>query len=172
MKSIISTILILIFLVGIAAASLSCETPSGTSVTLRGGLSTYELWRSTYNWGEIKAAMAGGMKLHSYMHEHELDWLVLTVAPTNAYWDASTRISLTLAGGGVVESVDLVCTDSPLERRVFHVAGGLNLSDAKLARVPSGGVLVMAGFPLGSLIEKHGEYWGELVALTTMEICE
>lgn len=167
------TLLVIALLIPVlGAASLSCETPSGATVTVTSGLSKYELWRSTYNWGEIKAAMSGGMKLHGYMHERGLDWVVLTVTPANVYWTKETCITLMLKDGRRLGSIELVCTDSPLERKLFHVRDGVQLDDPRLARVGSGGVLMMAGFPAGSLIVAHHDYWADLADVTRMEVRE
>ena len=163
----------LLLIATLASASVTCETPSGATVTLEGALSENEFKLAMNNWGEIKAAMLGGMKLHRYMREHELDWLILTVRPgEHTYWNHSTRLVLTLPDGACLESVDMACTDSPLEREFYLLVDGLWLAGPHLARVKSGGVLVMAGFPAGSVIVEHGPYWAETVEPVTMEVLE
>lgn len=157
----------------VACASLSCETSSGAVVTFRGAMSEVEFFRSTYNWGELKAALYGGMKLHAYARERDLDWAVLTVKPgPRTYWGGTTRAVLTFADGERIESVDMACTDSPLEHTLYTLDGGLWLAGPHVARVQSGGVLVMAGFPRGSLIEEHGEYWADDFGPIKMEVLE
>lgn len=156
-----------------AGSQLTCETSSGAVVTFGGALSERELWRSTYNWGELKAAIYGGMKLHAYTNKRDLDWTILTVAPgPDTYWGSTTHVVLTLKDGSRVESVDLAATDSPIERKLYTRDGGLRIAGPDLARVPSGGVLVMAGFPAGSVITEHGTYWAEVRDLVRMEVVE
>ena len=173
----IPTILTLLLLftsgLGLAASSLTCETSSGAAVTFRGAMSEQEFFVSTYNWGEVKSAFSGGMKLHAYAHEQGHDWMLLTVEPgEHTYWVSTTSVVLTLDDGRRIKSVDMACTDSPLERKLYTLDNGLWLAGPQMARVKSGGVLVFAGFPAGSLIREHGDYWAETIDLVSMEVCE
>lgn len=151
---------------------------AGATVRVKGMLSHYKLWPSMYGKAEQACAAMGGMKHHAAMFASPHDWLVLHVDPPEegVRWNDLTEFALITADGDTLHADAVLLTDSPAEQEVF---------DARLRGVflqseggpygrtyRDGYVVVMVGFPEGSLQAEHGEYWAKFARPIEFDVTE
>jgi hypothetical protein len=151
-----------------ADVSYLFETVSsgGATVRVKGMLSRYKLWPSTYGAVDRLCASMGGMQLNAAMHASPHDWFILHVEPPEdgILWGQATEFELVTAAGETLYGGPVLLTDSPAEREVFDARTRsvlLKSEGGQYGRSSLGYVLVAVGFPEDSLHAKHGEYWAE-----------
>lgn len=153
---------------GAAGGGYLFETTSdrGATVRVKGMLSRYKVWPSTYGAVDRLCASMGGMRLNAAMLASPRDWFVLHVEPPEGgvVWGPATEFELVTAAGETLRADAVLLTDSPAEREVFDArarAVALRPEGGPYGRSGLGYVLVVVGFPEGSLRAEHGEYWAE-----------
>jgi len=178
----ISLLSVVLLLGGIGVASggeLSATMLSGAPVFMRGLVESSAVWPSKDSNPEIGWRASGGMKMSDYMLDHPRDWVVFHLGaaiPTRI--GPNTRFILGLPNGRQVESDAVLLTDSFAERRLWkaHEAPVQVTLDGKFARTVHGKmvvVLVMVGFPRGSLRAGDGDWdWAKMVPIETLEVRE
>lgn len=151
-----------------ADVSYLFETVSsgGATVRAKGMFSRYKLWPSTYSSVERMCADMGGMKRHAAMLASPHDWLSLHVEPPEdgVLWGQATEFELVTTAGETLYGGPVLLTDSPAEREVFYArlhSVFLQPEGGQYGRSSRGYVVVVVGFPEGSLQAEHGEYWAE-----------
>lgn len=159
-------ILLLLISVTVSGGDYLFETVSsdGAVVRVKGMFSRYKLWPSTYSYVERACAAHGGMQRHAAMHASPHDWLSFHIEPpeTGVLWGAVTEFMLVTAVGETLRGDPVLLTDSPAERVVFDARERTVLLESKggpYGRNRLGYIVVVVGFPEGSLQAEHGEYW-------------
>ena len=79
-------------------------------------------------------------------------------------WGQVTEFELVTAAGETLYGGPVLLTDSPAEREVFDVrlhSVLLQPEGGPYGRSSLGYIVVVVGFPEGSLQAEHGEYWAE-----------
>ena len=176
------TLVVLFLLVCVTSAMGSgylFETVSsdGAIVRVKGMFSRYKLWPSTFSSVEQLCVDMGGMQYHAAMLADPHDWLSLHVEPpeSGVVWGAATEFVLVTAAGETLYGGPVMLTDSPIEQEVFDARAHsvvLQSGGGPYGRNRLGYVVVVVGFPEGSLKAKHGEYWAKFDGLSELTVAE
>ena len=165
---VVALALLLSVAAGARGGSYLFETVSsgGAVVRVKGMFSRYKLWPSTYSSVERACAEMGGMQRHAAMLASPSDWLSLHVEPPEGgvWWGDTTEFVLVTAAQETLRGGPVLLTDSPAEREVFDARAlsvRLQPEGGCYGRNRLGYVVVVVGFPIGSLQAKHGTYWAE-----------
>lgn len=159
--------LLLFLIVSVASATdgylFETVSSEGATVRVKGMFSRYKLWPSMYSSVERLCAERGGMKRHAAMLASSHDWLSLHVEPPEdgVWWGETTEFMLVTSVGETLYGDAMLLTDSPAERVVFDASVLLQPKGGQYGRNRLGYVVVVVGFPEGSLQAEHGEYWAE-----------
>lgn len=143
---------------------LTSVSSGGAMVRLKGMFSRYKSWPSMYSLTEQACADAGGMKRYAAMRADPHDWLCLHVEPPDSgvVWGSGTEFTLVTAAGETLRGGPVLLTDSPVERQVWDARARSVLLQSKggpYGRSRLGHIVIVVGFPEGSLDAEHGEYW-------------
>ena len=170
MKRIVVLLIVYLFVTTAWAADgdylFETVSSGGATVRAKGMFSRYKLWPSTYSSVERMCADMGGMQRHAAMHADPHDWLSIHVEPPDGgvVWGEATAFVLVMADGETLRGGPVLLTDSPAEREVFDARAHsvlLKSEGGPYGRSGRGYIVVVVGFPEGSLQAEHGEYWAE-----------